>query len=77
MDNKPNNDQDDIADGRRAGADRRSPISERRRGSNRFLELIVSRSQMARDRRQEKRRSADSHSHGWGFWRRGQKKLTG
>ncbi len=77
MDNKPLNDQDEPDVGRRAGDDRRSSVNERRRGSNRLLEVIVSSSQIARDRRQDKRRSADSPRNGWGFWRKGQKKVTG
>jgi len=77
MNNKPISDQEENIEGRRTGDDRRSSPGERRQTNNRLLELIVSRSQMARDRRQGKRRSADSPRDGWGFWRRGQKKLTG
>ena len=77
MDNKPLNDQDEPDDGRRAGDDRRESENERRHGSNRLLEIIVSSSQIARDRRQDKRRSEDSPRNVWNFWRRGQKKVTG
>jgi len=68
MDNKPNIDQENSSESRRSGGDRRTPM-ERRRGSNRLLEVIVSRSRMAKDRRQDRRRTADVEPSGWGFWR--------
>jgi len=77
MDNKPLSDQDEPGDGRRTGDDRRSSAYERRRGSNRVLEIIVSSSQIARDRRQDKRRTGDSPGNGWAFWRKSHKNLTG
>ncbi|MBV1907268.1 MAG: hypothetical protein KUG75_14425 [Pseudomonadales bacterium] len=77
MNEKLDGNQHDAGDGRRVGADRRMSADERRRGGNRLLEVIVSRSQVARDRRQDNRRSADVPKNWWGFWRRGQKKLTG
>jgi len=77
MDDELLSDEDESGDGRRTGDDRRSSANERRRGRNRVLEIIVSSSQIARDRRRDKRRSGDSTRSVWGFWRKSQKNLTG